>query len=248
VFADVDRDSQNITAQTIAAVLTPRTKAVICVHLAGWPCDMDPIMDLASKHDLKVIEDCAQSIGAGYRGQQCGGIGEVGCFSFYPTKNLGGFMEWLKARNIPARAGQSTKNAEQLPLEVGTSDPAILARLTPCLLALEGSLSDPPGYAAASAATALEIAQASGNPRLADMIRSFAHQIGRYARLGLVTQARRDRSLCNWRALFAAFATGDATTAESVQRRLAEENRDAVLLALSERAMQGVGPQSRLRA
>jgi dTDP-4-amino-4,6-dideoxygalactose transaminase len=61
VFADVDPDSQNITAETIAAVLTPRTKAVICVHLAGMPCDMDPIMALADQHGLKVIEDCAQA-------------------------------------------------------------------------------------------------------------------------------------------------------------------------------------------
>lgn len=128
------------------------------------------------------------------------------------------------------------------------ADPAILARLTPCLLALEASSSDPQGYATASAAAALEIAQASGNPRLADMIRSFAHQIGRYARLGLVTQARRDRSLRNWQALFAAFTTGDATTAESVQRRLADENRDAVLQALSEREAQDTGRRGRLRA
>jgi len=59
VFADVDLDSQNFTADTIRSVLTPRTKALICVHLAGWPCDMDPIMALANEHGLKVIEDCA---------------------------------------------------------------------------------------------------------------------------------------------------------------------------------------------
>jgi len=121
------------------------------------------------------------------------------------------------------------------------TDAELVARLSPCLQALERTLSDPQGYAAASAAAALEIAQASGNPRLADMIRSFAHQIGRYARLGLVTQARRNRSLRNWRALFAAFRAGDAPTAESVQRLLADENRDAVLLALSERESQAQG-------
>ena len=70
VFAEVDRDSQNITAETIRAVLTPRTRAVICVHLAGWPCDMDPIMALAAEHDLKVIEDCAQAHGARYKGRR----------------------------------------------------------------------------------------------------------------------------------------------------------------------------------
>ncbi len=61
IFAEVDRDTQNITASTIQAVLTSKTRAVICVHLAGWPCDMDPIMALAKQHDLYVIEDCAQA-------------------------------------------------------------------------------------------------------------------------------------------------------------------------------------------
>ena len=61
VFSDVESDSGNISAQTIASVLSPRTKAVICVHLAGWPCNMDPIITLASKHELKIIEDCAQT-------------------------------------------------------------------------------------------------------------------------------------------------------------------------------------------
>lgn len=86
VFAEVDRDSQNITAETIRAVLTPRTRAVICVHLAGWPCDMDPIMALAAKHDLKVIEDCAQAHGARYKGRSVGSIGHVGAWSFCQDK------------------------------------------------------------------------------------------------------------------------------------------------------------------
>lgn len=86
VFADVDPDSQNITAQTIEAVLTPRTRAVICVHLAGWPCDMDPIMALAEKHGLKVIEDCAQAHGAHYKGRPVGSIGHVGAWSFCQDK------------------------------------------------------------------------------------------------------------------------------------------------------------------
>lgn len=86
VFADVDRDSGNITAETIAAVLTPRTKAVIPVHLAGWPCDMDPIMDLAERHGLKVIEDCAQAHGALYKGRPVGSIGHVGAWSFCQDK------------------------------------------------------------------------------------------------------------------------------------------------------------------
>ena len=86
VFADVDLNSGNLTAQTIAAVLTPRTKAVICVHLAGWPCDMDPIMALAAQHDLKVIEDCAQAHGARYKGRSVGSIGHVGAWSFCQDK------------------------------------------------------------------------------------------------------------------------------------------------------------------
>lgn len=86
VFAEVDRDSQNITAETIRAVLTPRTRAVICVHLAGWPCDMDPIMALAAEHDLKVIEDCAQAHGARYKGRSVGSIGHVGAWSFCQDK------------------------------------------------------------------------------------------------------------------------------------------------------------------
>jgi dTDP-4-amino-4,6-dideoxygalactose transaminase len=86
VFADVESDSGNISARTIASVLTPRTKAVICVHLAGWPCDMDPIMALAQQHDLKVIEDCAQAHGAMYKGQPVGSIGHVGAWSFCQDK------------------------------------------------------------------------------------------------------------------------------------------------------------------
>lgn len=86
VFADVDRESGNLTAETIAAVLTPRTKAIICVHLAGWPCDMDPIMDLAERHGLKVIEDCAQAHGARYKGRSVGSIGHIGAWSFCQDK------------------------------------------------------------------------------------------------------------------------------------------------------------------
>jgi len=86
VFADVCRDSQNITAETIKAVLTPNTKAIVCVHLAGWPCDMDPIMALAREHDLYVVEDCAQAHGAIYKGQPVGSIGDIGAWSFCQDK------------------------------------------------------------------------------------------------------------------------------------------------------------------
>lgn len=86
VFADVDPDSQNITAETIRAVLTPRTRAIICVHLGGMPCDMDPIMALAEERGLKVIEDCAQAHGARYRGRSVGSIGHIGAWSFCQDK------------------------------------------------------------------------------------------------------------------------------------------------------------------
>jgi len=86
VCADVDRDSQTITAETIRAVLTPRTKAIIAVHLAGWPCDMDPILELAREHGLKVIEDCAQCHGAMYKGRPVGSMGDVAAFSFCQDK------------------------------------------------------------------------------------------------------------------------------------------------------------------
>ena len=86
VFADVDSDTQNITAETIAAVLSPRTKAIVCVHLAGWPCDMDPIMALAAEHSLYVIEDCAQAHGARYKGRSVGSIGHVAAWSFCQDK------------------------------------------------------------------------------------------------------------------------------------------------------------------
>jgi len=86
VFADIDINSQNIIAQTIKEVITPKTKAIICVHLAGWPCDMDEIMVLAHEHNLFVIEDCAQAHGARYKGRSVGSIGHVGCWSFCQDK------------------------------------------------------------------------------------------------------------------------------------------------------------------
>jgi hypothetical protein len=86
VCADVDPESQNITAETIARAITPRTRAIIVVHLAGWPCDMDPILALAKEHGLKVIEDCAQAQGATYKGRPVGSMGEAAAFSFCQDK------------------------------------------------------------------------------------------------------------------------------------------------------------------
>lgn len=86
VFADIDPDSQNITAETISRVITKRTKAIIAVHLAGWPCDMGPIMALAKKHNLLVIEDCAQCHGARYKNRPVGSLGHIAAFSFCQDK------------------------------------------------------------------------------------------------------------------------------------------------------------------
>ncbi|MDG5467678.1 DegT/DnrJ/EryC1/StrS aminotransferase family protein [Deltaproteobacteria bacterium IMCC39524] len=86
VFADVDPDSQNLTAETIRPLITDKTRAIIAVHLAGWPCDMDSIMALANEHDLKVVEDCAQCHGARYKGRPVGSLGHVAAFSFCQDK------------------------------------------------------------------------------------------------------------------------------------------------------------------
>jgi dTDP-4-amino-4,6-dideoxygalactose transaminase len=86
VFADIDPDSQNITPATVRAVLSRRTKAIVAVHLAGWPCEMDGLLELARRHDLKLIEDCAQATGARYRGRPVGSFGDLAAFSFCQDK------------------------------------------------------------------------------------------------------------------------------------------------------------------
>lgn len=89
VFVDIDENTFNIDASKIEEKITDKTKAIMPVHLYGQPCDMDKIMEIAKKHNLKVIEDCCQAIGAEYKGQKVGTFGDIGCYSFYPTKNLG---------------------------------------------------------------------------------------------------------------------------------------------------------------
>ena len=86
VFADVDLYSGNLSAETIAPVLTSRTKAILCVHLAGWPCEMKQLLDLASQYDLKVIEDCAQAHGACYQEKSVGSWGDIAAWSFCQDK------------------------------------------------------------------------------------------------------------------------------------------------------------------
>jgi len=90
VFVDIDPRTYNIDPQLLDQAITPRTKAVIPVHLFGQMCEMDPIMEIARRHNLFVIEDAAQAISSTYKGRRAGSIGTVGCLSFYPTKNLGG--------------------------------------------------------------------------------------------------------------------------------------------------------------
>ena len=86
VFSDVDRDSQTLSAETVGTLITNRTRAVIAVHLAGWPCDMDALNELACKHGLSVIEDCAQAHGATYKGRPVGSLGHVAAWSFCQDK------------------------------------------------------------------------------------------------------------------------------------------------------------------
>ena len=86
VFADVDRDSQNINIDTIEDLVSSKTKAILCVHLAGWPCDMDSIMNFARSHNLFVIEDCAQAHGARYKGTSVGAVGHIAAWSFCQDK------------------------------------------------------------------------------------------------------------------------------------------------------------------
>jgi dTDP-4-amino-4,6-dideoxygalactose transaminase len=86
VTADVDRESQNLTVETVLPMITPRSKAIVAVHLAGWPCEMDGIMQMAREHGLKVVEDCAQAQGALYKGKPVGSIGDVAAFSFCQDK------------------------------------------------------------------------------------------------------------------------------------------------------------------
>jgi dTDP-4-amino-4,6-dideoxygalactose transaminase len=88
VMVDVDPQSQNITAETVCQAITPRTKAIVAVHLAGWPCNMDPILHLAQRHHLSVVEDCAQAHGARYKGRSVGSMGHINSFSFCQDKIL----------------------------------------------------------------------------------------------------------------------------------------------------------------
>ena len=89
VLVDIDPDYYTMDPSALERAITPRTKAIMPVHLFGQPADMDPILDIARRHRLVVIEDAAQAHGAEYKGRRAGSMGDIGCFSFYPGKNLG---------------------------------------------------------------------------------------------------------------------------------------------------------------
>jgi len=91
VFVDIDPATYNLNPDQVEAKITPRTKAILPVHLYGQPADMEPILKIGRKHNLKIIEDCAQALGAEYKGKKAGSMGDVGCLSFFPAKNLGAY-------------------------------------------------------------------------------------------------------------------------------------------------------------
>jgi len=116
VFVDIDKRTFNLDPSKIEALITPRTKAIVAVHLFGQCAEMDTINEIAAKHKLAVIEDAAQAIGATYRGRPAGTLGDVACFSFYPTKNLGGFGEggliFTRNDQLAARVRQMRQHGE----------------------------------------------------------------------------------------------------------------------------------------
>ena len=109
VFADIEKDSYNIDAEKIEEKITEKTRAILPVHLYGNPCEMDRILNIAKKYDLKVIEDCAQAHGAEYKGRKVGSFGDSGCFSFYPSKNLGAFGDGGMVVTNKAKIAESLK-------------------------------------------------------------------------------------------------------------------------------------------
>ena len=113
VFADVDPVTLNVTPETVERALTPRTRALLPVHLYGHPADLDPLLELARRRGIPLVEDACQAIGAQYKGRPVGALGGIGALSFYPTKNLGAFgdggavlVERPGARGAPAAAAQ----------------------------------------------------------------------------------------------------------------------------------------------
>ncbi len=111
VFVDIELDTFNIDCSKIEEKITPRTRAILPVHLFGHPCDMEKVMEIARRHNLHVIEDCAQAIGAAVRGKKVGSFGDAGCFSFYPSKNLGAYGD---GGMITLRSGELADSIKRL--------------------------------------------------------------------------------------------------------------------------------------
>jgi dTDP-4-amino-4,6-dideoxygalactose transaminase len=109
VFVDIEPEYFTIDPARIEAAITPRTRAIMPVHLYGQPADMDPILDIAKRHRLLVIEDACQAHGSEYNGRRCGSMGEMGCFSFYPGKNLGAYGEGGAAVTSDAALAQKIR-------------------------------------------------------------------------------------------------------------------------------------------
>jgi dTDP-4-amino-4,6-dideoxygalactose transaminase len=111
VFADIRPDTYNLDPSDLARRVTPRTRAIIAVHLYGLACDMDPVVDFGRAHNLRVIEDNAQAIGATYKGRRTGSMGDAACLSFYPTKNLGAYGD---AGMVVTNSGEMAERLKSL--------------------------------------------------------------------------------------------------------------------------------------
>lgn len=131
VFIDIDPETYTLDATLLQAAVTPRTKAVVPVHLYGQPAHMDAILSVAREHDLKVVEDCAQAAGATYKGQRVGAIGDVGCFSFFPTKNLGALGDGGMITTSDAAVAERIQSLRQYGWAKGRSstEPGVNSRL-----------------------------------------------------------------------------------------------------------------------
>ena len=137
VFVDIDPHTANIDPGKISAAVTPRTRAILPVHLYGLPAEMDPILEIARRHHLAVIEDACQAHGARYHGKRVGSIGNAAAFSFYPVKNLGAYGE----------GGALTTNDDEL---AARAPRLALARRIPALLSRRGRLQLSPGWISGS--------------------------------------------------------------------------------------------------
>jgi dTDP-4-amino-4,6-dideoxygalactose transaminase len=119
VFADIDPSTFTLDPKAVERAITPNTRAVVPTHLYGLPCDMDPILELARRHDLKVIEDCAHSLGSTYKGRMVGTLGDASFFSFQafkPLNTYGGGLGWMRDADIARKVGEMA-DAEQWPDE-----------------------------------------------------------------------------------------------------------------------------------